>query len=101
VGATSGIGEYTAKAFVKNAISPRVYIVGRSQSSADRIIGECKELNKDSKVEFLKADVTELAEVDKVCKEIMAKEKQINILVQSQGNLNLRGRDGKHKELRI
>lgn len=83
---------------MKNAISPRVYIVGRSQSAADRIIGECKELNEDSKVEFLKADVTELAEVDKVCKEIMAKEKHINLLVQSQGNLNLRGRDGKDRE---
>jgi len=82
---------------VKNSVSPRVYIVGRSQSAANRIIGECKELNKDSKVEFVKADVTELAEVDKVCKEIMSKEKHINLIVQSQGNLNLRGRDGKDR----
>jgi NADP-dependent 3-hydroxy acid dehydrogenase YdfG len=95
VGATSGIGEFTAKAFVHNAISPRVYIVGRNQGAADRIIKECKELNKDGKVEFLKADVTELAEVDRVCQEIMKKEKHVNLLVQSQGNLNLRGRDGK------
>lgn len=94
VGATSGIGEYTAKAFVRNTISPHVYIVGRNQGAADRIIKECEALNKDGKVEFIKADVTELAEVDRVCKEIMAKEKHINLLVQSQGNLNLRGRDG-------
>lgn len=93
VGGTSGIGEYTAKAFVKNAFSPRVYIVGRSETAADRIIQECKELNKDGKVEFLKADVTELEEVDRVCKEIAKKEKHINLIVQSQGNLNLRGRD--------
>lgn len=94
VGATSGIGEFTAKAFVHNAISPRVYIVGRNQTAADRIIKECETLNKDGKVEFIKADVSELAEVDRVCQEIMKKEKHLNLLVQTQGNLNLRGRDG-------
>lgn len=77
-----------------NTISPRVYIVGRNASAADRIIKECQALNKDGKVEFVKADVSELGEVDRVCKEIMKKEKHINLLVQSQGNLNLRGRDG-------
>jgi hypothetical protein len=95
VGATSGIGEFTAKAFVRNTIGPHVYIVGRNASAAERIIGECKELNKDGKVEFLKADVTELGEVDRVCEEIKKRETYINLLVQSQGNLNLRGRDGK------
>ena len=51
-------------------------------------------MNKESKVEFLKGDMTELAEVDRICKEITSKEKRVNLLVQSQGNLNLRGRDG-------
>jgi hypothetical protein len=94
VGATSGIGEYTAKAFVHNTISPHVYIVGRNGEAAERIIKECKALNSDGEVEFIKADVTELKEVDRVCQEIKTKEKHINLLVQSQGNLNLRGRDG-------
>ncbi|KAH8592998.1 hypothetical protein B0O99DRAFT_628602 [Bisporella sp. PMI_857] len=93
VGATSGIGEYTAKEFVKNAFSPRAYIVGRNQEAAERIIAECKELNRAGKVEFLKADVTELSEVDRVCAEIRKKESHINLLVQSQGNMNLKGRD--------
>lgn len=94
VGGTSGIGEYTLKAFVQHTVSPRVYLVGRNAEAADRIIKECEALNKDGKVEFLKADVTELKEVDRVCKEIDKKEKGINLLVQTQGNLNLRGRDG-------
>ncbi|KFY91399.1 hypothetical protein V498_05483 [Pseudogymnoascus sp. VKM F-4517 (FW-2822)] len=97
VGATSDIGEYTAKAFVKNALSPRVYIVGRSEPAAERIINECKDLNKDAKVEFLKADVSELGEVDRVCAEITKKESHINLIVQSQGNMNLRGRDESHE----
>lgn len=71
-----------------------MYLVGRNTSAADRIIEECRGLNKDGKVEFIKADVSELAEVDRVCKEIEKREKSINILVQTQGNLNLRGRDG-------
>ena len=95
VGGTSGVGEYTAKAFVKNTTSPRVYLVGRSSDAANRIIDECKALNQDGKVEFIKADVSELREVDRVCKEIESREKGINLIVQTQGNLNLRGRDGR------
>jgi short-subunit dehydrogenase len=94
VGATSGIGEYTAKAFVKNTIAPHVYIVGRNAPAAEQIINECKTLNPDGVVEFLKADVSELREVDRICAEIKKKETKINLLVQSQGNFNLRGRDG-------
>ncbi|KAE8452572.1 hypothetical protein EG329_013831 [Mollisiaceae sp. DMI_Dod_QoI] len=93
VGGTSGIGEFTLKAFVKNTISPRVYLVGRNASAAERIIEDCHGLNKDGKVEFIKADVSELAEVDRVCKELEKREKSINLLVQTQGNTNLRGRD--------
>ncbi|PMD50483.1 NAD(P)-binding protein [Hyaloscypha bicolor E] len=93
VGGTSGIGEFTLKAFVQNTISPRVYLVGRNASAADRIIKECRELNKEGKVEFLKADVTELKEVDLVCKEIQKREKKINLLFQTQGNLTLNGRN--------
>jgi NADP-dependent 3-hydroxy acid dehydrogenase YdfG len=79
---------------VQNTISPKVYIVGRSAPAAERIIKECQTLNKDGKVEFLQANVTELAEVDRVCKEIEKKEEKINLVVQTQGNLTLAGRNG-------
>ncbi|KAL2060993.1 hypothetical protein VTL71DRAFT_9045 [Oculimacula yallundae] len=93
VGGTSGVGEYTLKAFVKHTDSPRVYLVGRSETAADRIIKECEGLNKDGKVEFIKADVSELAEVDRACKAIQQKEKSINLIFQTPGNSNMRGRD--------
>lgn len=70
-------------------------MVGRNASAADRIIKECGELNKEGKVEFLKADVTELKEVDLVCQEIQKREKKINLLFQTQGNLTLDGRNGR------
>lgn len=37
----------------------------------------------------------ELKEVDRVCEVIKGKEQRVNLLVQTQGNMNLRGRDGK------
>jgi NAD(P)-dependent dehydrogenase (short-subunit alcohol dehydrogenase family) len=79
---------------VKNTISPHVYIVGRNASAAERIINECKALNADGRVEFIKGDVSELKEVDRICAEIQQKEPKLHLLVQTQGNLNLRGRDG-------
>lgn len=66
--------------------------------AADRIIKECGELNKEGKVEFLKADVSELKEVDRICKEIQKREKKINLIVQTQGNLNLNGRNGESRQ---
>lgn len=74
--------------------------MGRNNAAAERIIKECGELNQEGKVEFLKADVTELKEVDRVCKEIQNKEKKINLIVQTQGNLNLDGRNGECLHIR-
>jgi NADP-dependent 3-hydroxy acid dehydrogenase YdfG len=94
VGGTSGIGEFTLKAFVQNAVSPRVYIVGRNEIAAERIIKECEVINKESKVEFFKADVRELADVDRICKELEKRETKLNLLFQTQGNMDLKGRNG-------
>ncbi|KAF4631539.1 hypothetical protein G7Y89_g6597 [Cudoniella acicularis] len=87
VGGTSGVGEYTLKAFTKYTTKPRVYIVGRSQECADRIIKECKQLNSDGKFEFIKADVSLLKNVDNVCCQIKEKETAINILFETQGSM--------------
>jgi NADP-dependent 3-hydroxy acid dehydrogenase YdfG len=87
VGGTSGVGEYTLKAFARYATKLRLYIVGRSQESADRIIRECKQLNPDGKFEFIKADVSLMKSVDDVCRQIKSKETAINILFESQGSM--------------
>ncbi|KAJ5309577.1 uncharacterized protein N7443_002038 [Penicillium atrosanguineum] len=87
VGGTSGIGEYTLKCFAKRTSSPRVYIIGRSQSAANRIVSECKALNPDGTFEFIRADVGLLKEVDDVCRQIRRKEESVNILFMTQGSL--------------
>jgi NAD(P)-dependent dehydrogenase (short-subunit alcohol dehydrogenase family) len=87
VGGTSGVGEYTVKAFAKYAAAPRVYIVGRSQDAADRIMSECEEINADGEYQFIKADISLLKTVDDVCREICSKEMAIHLLFQSQGSM--------------
>jgi NADP-dependent 3-hydroxy acid dehydrogenase YdfG len=89
VGGTSGIGESTLKNFARYANSPRAYFIGRSQDSADRIIAECKALNPGGEYIFIKADVSLIRVVDKVCKEFKAKEKVLNLLFLSAGVMSM------------
>jgi hypothetical protein len=75
------------KQFAKHSSRPRAYFVGRSQEAGDRILSECKALNPDGEYIFRKADVSLIRVVDDVCREIKSKEKAINILCLSPGNL--------------
>ncbi|KAI0418463.1 putative short-chain dehydrogenases/reductase [Xylaria grammica] len=87
VGGTSGIGEYTLKTFARYARGPEVIVVGRSQEAADRILGECRQLNPEGHFEFIRADVSLLKNVDDVCRQIKEKVSAVNLLFQSQGSM--------------
>ncbi|KAB8670394.1 hypothetical protein FH972_026307 [Carpinus fangiana] len=87
VGSTSGIGEYSMVQFAKHARSPRIYFVGRSQESADRLQSHMKTLNPEGTYTFIKADTALLKNVDDVCRDIKSKEKAINLLFISTGTL--------------
>jgi hypothetical protein len=54
---------------------------------------EFQDINKDCDVQFIQSDVSLLRNVDKVCEEIKAKEKTINLLLLSAGFLTTKGRD--------
>ena len=87
VGGTSGVGEYTLKALAKYTPKLRVYIVGRSQESSDRIIQECLQVCPEGQFEFIQADISLLKSVNEVCRQIRAKERFVNLLFQSQGSM--------------
>jgi NADP-dependent 3-hydroxy acid dehydrogenase YdfG len=87
VGGTSGVGEYTIKSLAKYAAKPRVYIVGRSQEAADRIIQECSQLNSKGTFQFIQSDISVMKNVDEVCRQLKRKETVINILFESQGSM--------------
>lgn len=88
-GGTSGIGEITVKTLAKYARSPRIYIIGRSQDAADRILAECKAINPDGEFIFMKTDVSLIRNVDELSKEIKAKEKFLNLLFLTAGVANI------------
>lgn len=93
VGGTSGIGLFTARELVRNTTSPHIYLVGRNQDEASKIIQELKSINASSQVDFIQKDVSLLKNVDEVCKEILSKEKHVNLLFMTCGYYTLKGRE--------
>ncbi|CAF9932948.1 MAG: hypothetical protein HETSPECPRED_008497 [Heterodermia speciosa] len=93
VGGTSGIAESTLKQFYRHAIRPRIYIVGRNQDAADRIISELKTSQSEGTATFIRQDLTLLKNVDLVCDEIKRRETKLNVLFMTAGLSSMRGRD--------
>jgi NAD(P)-dependent dehydrogenase (short-subunit alcohol dehydrogenase family) len=93
VGGTSGIGLYTARELVRNTTSPHIYLIGRNQSEASKIIQELKTINSSSSVSFIQKDVSLLKNVDEACSEIAAKEKAVNLLFMTCGYVTFSGRN--------
>lgn len=85
IGATSGIGEAALKEFVRNARSPKCYLVGRCEQAANRIIDECNALNPDASVVFLRADMSLVREADRLCETIIGVERVVDVLFLSAG----------------
>jgi hypothetical protein len=102
VGGTSGIGEWTLRAFIKHTNSPRAYLIGRNRPVAEKIISDAQATNPDAKIDFIVADCSLLKEVSKVCQEIRKREDKVagsgrgavNLLVLSQSSSGLGGRSG-------
>jgi hypothetical protein len=88
-GGTNGIGAATAKAFAKLTVRPRLYIVGRSQETADAVLAECRSLNSEGTFSFIKADLSLIKNVDEISEQIQKLEPKINILVLSAGEADL------------
>ena len=93
MGGTSGIAESTAKQFCRFAKKPTVYLVGRNEESAARIISELRSIASDGTYAFIKKDVSLLRNVDEVCEEIKSKESKVNLLFMSSGTMSLKGRE--------
>ena len=91
-GATTGIGCTALLAFGKYASRPRIYFIGRSDEQGAKLTAQLKEANPEGEYAFLKKDLSLLANVDEVCKEIASKEKSINVLFMSQGTLKSGGK---------
>ncbi|CAO2651407.1 Nn.00g039770.m01.CDS01 [Neocucurbitaria sp. VM-36] len=87
-GATSGIGETTIKTFVKYVVEPRIYLFARNATSAERVIAECREFNPRGEYVFVKVDLSLVKETDRACEEVKSREKLVNLVVLSAGELS-------------
>ncbi|KAF2160378.1 hypothetical protein M409DRAFT_70530 [Zasmidium cellare ATCC 36951] len=98
-GGTSGIGEYTIRGLAahhgKTGKGLRVYIVGRNEEAANKIISDCLKICPTEEFIFLKAsDLSLLREVDRVCEKIRQLEEvkagesaRIDLMVMSHADL--------------
>jgi len=86
-GGTSGIGEATMKEFTKRTSQPRIYFIGRSEQAARHIKNELRSLNPAGEYHFIKADLSLLQDVDRVCREVRSQESRINLLFLTSGTL--------------
>jgi short-subunit dehydrogenase len=91
-GGTNGIGAATAKAFAASTTRPRIYILGRSQETANEVITECRRLNPKGEYIFKKVDLSLIKNVDAVSEEIKQKESKIHVLVLSAGGADTLGK---------
>ena len=101
VGGTSGIGMGTLKQFAKNAYKPEVYIIGRSKSASQPLLDELSSSNPQGRFVFLETQISLIKNVDRVCEEIKARVKKVDILFVTPGYLSFEGRNGKKDEKNI
>ncbi|KAL0954223.1 hypothetical protein HGRIS_005351 [Hohenbuehelia grisea] len=92
VGGTAGLGAALAITTARYSKNPSIYIVGRSQTSADKVIAEMKAVNPDGKYGFHQCDVSLLANVRSCADTISTTLPKINYLVLSPGILSTAGR---------
>ncbi|KAG9784947.1 Oxidoreductase [Exophiala dermatitidis] len=86
-GATSGIGETSLIQFAKVAVRPRIYFLGRSKASGDRVRAELQKLNPEGEYIYISVDVSLMKAVDNVCRGIKNNEDAINLLFLTTGTM--------------
>lgn len=82
-GGTSGIGQVAAETLAR--MGARIVLVARSQSRGEAALAKLRELAPGSKHSIHYGDLSRLAEVTRVAKEIAAAEPRIDVLINNAG----------------
>lgn len=91
-GATSGIGEVTLTTLLKYVPQPRIYLFARNETSAERVIAKCQQINPQGQYTFVKADLSSIKETDHACDFVKSTEVSVNLVVVSAGEIKLGSR---------
>jgi NADP-dependent 3-hydroxy acid dehydrogenase YdfG len=95
VGATAGIGKATLALLVSKKIPIKAYIIGRNGEKHKAFLDELRQSNDKADIVWLEGQVSLLADTKRLCEEIKAREKTIELLFMSAGFLSFEGRKGK------
>ncbi|KAJ0420585.1 putative short-chain dehydrogenases/reductase [Aspergillus carlsbadensis] len=87
VGGTSGVGEESAKRLAKSVQRPVIFLVGRNEKSAAKIIAEMRVLNLRGTYNFIQCDVSLLRNVDVACRAIARQAPVLDLLFLSTGSI--------------
>ena len=91
-GATRGIGKATMLEFAKHMRQPRIYLLARSEDTAQPVLDELHEVNPDGEYYFVEADLSLINMIDAACRRVRENEKAINVLFMSHGTLDFTSR---------
>jgi NAD(P)-dependent dehydrogenase (short-subunit alcohol dehydrogenase family) len=101
VGGTAGIGKAALSALVFKKTPIKVYIIGRGQANHKSFVEDLQQSNPKAEIIWLEGQVTLLAEVKRLCKEIKSREDSIDLLFLSAGFLPFAGRHGIYDPLTV
>jgi NAD(P)-dependent dehydrogenase (short-subunit alcohol dehydrogenase family) len=85
-GATSGIGRAVALALARRRYD--LYLIGRNQKAGENVARACRRHNPGGRAEFLHADLAAQCDVSAVAKEIAARSRQLDVLINNAGARN-------------
>jgi NAD(P)-dependent dehydrogenase (short-subunit alcohol dehydrogenase family) len=94
VGGTSGIGRGIAEAFARHKLGrAHIFIVGRNREAAGKILSDLAAPDDDYNRQFIAADVSLMANIEKTTREIASRYRKVNLLVLTPGILSMKGRN--------
>jgi NAD(P)-dependent dehydrogenase (short-subunit alcohol dehydrogenase family) len=87
VGGTSGIGKFTIQALIGTGCTVKIYLVGRKSAKerTQAFIQEMQKLNPKAEIIWIEAEVSLLAEVNRVCEMIKSRESRVDLLFLTAG----------------
>ncbi|KAI1409850.1 oxidoreductase [Hypoxylon sp. FL1857] len=87
-GGTNGLGAAAAK-MLASRNAAKIYITGRNESSAQRVIKDIKSTGSNTEVVWIQCDHTQLATVKEAADTILAKESRLDVLMANAGIMAL------------
>src|SRR5690242_15353073 len=90
-GATSGIGQVTARELARRGAG--VIVVGRSKAKCEATVTEIRAQTGNSRVEFFLADLSAQADVRRLADEFQQRHNRLDVLVNNAGGIFMERRE--------